>query len=168
MNVIATDHQAVLEAFLAFIKAELSSQFNDTNIWLSDDPHYDIPPAAKHKLYGCVCPTDGQNNGAEFAGSGAHNLVEYTAATVVIHSVMRLQQTAKPAIVMFDPTNGLFVVKRLLMRALHGVYLTTAGQPNRSLLTQPMEFIHAERPIINGQPVGDLAMTFSLPFLWDL
>lgn len=164
MSSIATTQVAVLNAFIT--KLQTSALFNATNCWLSDDPAFEIPSGSRHHLYAIVYPTDGAPNEGEFDGGGDGNLIEYTGATVVIYSALRLQQAGKPGIVLTHATYGLYVIKRALLKLLHGKQLTDGG--GNSLLTQHMEYIHGERPTIQGQPVGDLALTFNLPFQWDL
>lgn len=164
MAVLQTTHAAVLEAFVA--KLRTLSQFNATNCWLSDDPSFEVPSGARHHLYAIVFPTDGAPNEGEFTGGGDATLIEYTGATVVIHSALRLNQAGKPGIVLTHSTYGLLIIKRLILKLLHGKLLTDGS--GNSYLTQHMEYIHGERPTIQGQPVGDLALTFNLPFHWDL
>lgn len=169
-----TTHQAVFDALLAKIRAGVLTAdaepiFNTVNLWLSDDPEFEIPKGAQHKVYAVVCPTDGQIGEPEFDGGGEHNIIEYTAATIVLHSAIRLAQKGKPGIVLTEPNYGLWVLKRKLIRALAGQYLTTTvDEQTVSLLIQPLQILHCERPTIQGQPVGDLALLVNLPFEWDL
>lgn len=165
-----TTHEEIVDALLARIRSEVKNGadpiFTDANLWLSDDPRYEIPSSARHHVYAVVCPTDGQTNHDEFGASGSNVCVEYTAFTVVIHSALRLAQKGKPGIVLTHPTGGLWPIKRKLLKALHGQHLLDGD--DQSLLTQQMQYVHGERPFIQGQAVGDLALTFSAPFLWDL
>lgn len=170
---IRTHHQEVIDAFMAKVRAGVLDAggqplFNTTNLWLSDDPTR-LPERSRHRLTGIVCPADGSFGEPEFDGGGRENIIEYTAVTIVIHSALRTAQAEKPAVVLTDPAIGLWVIKRKILRALAGQWLTKTvdGQPY-SLLIQPVQPLHSDRPTIQGQPVGDLAISFSLPFEWDL
>jgi len=166
-SAVKTSHATVLVAFRDMIAA--LPEFTEETVWISDDPPAsgeEIPNASRHKLWLCIYPLEGSPDGLKFIGGGENSLVEHTGATTIIYSVDRLSRKGQPVHALTRSDVGLLGVKRTLLIALHGQNLDDGS--GGSLLTQPIECVHAERPRVNGQPFGDLALTWSLPFHWDL
>jgi hypothetical protein len=161
----ATTQTKVFEAFLAAVKSA-STLFNDTNTWISDDPSFQVPSSSRHKVYCIVYPMEAPYSAGEFYGGGQNTLIEETGATVAIHVTQQLRQNGKPWIHLSDPVTGLWKLKHDLLKKLTNHELVD-GEGNK-LLTHNVEPIFSERPTIQGVPVGDLALSFKLPFRWDL
>ena len=161
----ATTQTAVFGAFLAAVKSA-SSLFTDTNTWISDDPNFEVPASSRHKVYCIVYPMEAPYGEGEFFGGGGNTLIEETGATVAIHVTQQLRQTGKPWIHLSDPVYGLWKLKLDLLKKLTNHELLD-GEGNK-LLTHNVQPLFSERPTIQGVPVGDLALSFKLPFRWDL
>jgi hypothetical protein len=164
MEAIQTTQIAVLEAFLAHLRGQLS-ELNATNSWISDNPPDGFPEEVQGQIAGVVYPYEGNFSDAEFGGQGPEMLIEQTGVTVIIYSRQHLAQKGKPTIGFTHATRGVLALKHKLLK-IHGHYLLNGS--GDSLLVQPMQVIHSDRPTVQGEPAGSIAVSYSLPFHWDL
>jgi hypothetical protein len=166
-DIIKTDQITVLEAFRDRIRS--LSGFGPENVWITDQPPHSVEEfehANRHKLFVVVFPLEGSPDGPYFVGGGANSLIENTGASTIIYSTDRLSRKGQAGHALSRTDIGLFTVKQRILKELHGTWLVNGS--GKSLVTQLMECVHAERPTVDGQPMGDLALTWALPFHWDL
>lgn len=164
MENVPTTQIAVFDAILAQVRT--LALFGTENSWISDDPHAEISALHRKKVACVIYPMEGSYGAAEYDGGGDDNVIEYTGFTAAIYVDSRLRQVDKPYLVMSDPNFGLWTIKRQLLKLFCGKWLENGS--GKSLLTQQIEPIFGERPTIQGEPVGDLALSFSTPFQWEL
>lgn len=164
MENVATTQIAVFNALLTQLRT--LSQFNASNSWISDDPQTSIAAMERKKLACVLYPYEGSYGELEFTGGGDDTVVEYTGFTAAVYVQSSLRQPSKPYQVLSDGTTGLWTIKRLILKLYSGTWLDNGS--GKSLLTQQIEPIFGERPTIQGEPVGDLALSFRTPFQWDL
>lgn len=163
---VATSHKAVIEAVVARLIDQISV-FNAKTMFLADSADAASSQPKKDKIWGCVIPMQGTPDDREFEGSGPAGLLERTGVTVIVFSNKRLDQAGESAIYMTDASSGLLELKRQVLKALCD-WIPVDGSDNQ-LLVNAVQPLHCDPPQKStGDKVGDLAITFSTDFEWDL
>jgi hypothetical protein len=164
MENVPTTQIAVFDAIVARVRT--LTQFGTENCYVSDDPHAEIPALVRKKIACLIYPMEGSYGEPEYEGGGDSTVIEYTGFTAALYVDSKLRQSGKPYLLMSDPVFGLWTIKRELLKLFCGKWLENGS--GKSLLTQQIQPIFGERPTIQGEPVGDLALSFSTPFQWEL
>jgi len=166
METVPTTQTEVMNALLTQLRT--LTLFGPQNSWISDDPNSELSSnSTESKKIACLLyPMEGQYGEAEYEGGGDETLIEYTGFTAAIYVHSSLRQASKPYLVMSHASFGLWTIKRQLLKLYSGKWLDNGS--GQSLTTQQIEPLFGERPTIQGEPVGDLAISFRTPFQWDL
>jgi hypothetical protein len=163
---VPTDQVTILNAVVARLRDQIT-EFNETTLFLAVSVEAaEAAQASRNNVWGCVVPLQGTPGDAEFTGAGEHNLVEYTGFTVIVFSTRSLDQAGHAVSLLGEASVGLLRMKRLILKALTNFPLQAGGN---HLLVNGMQPIHCDPPRkASGGTVGDLAITFTTDFEWDL
>lgn len=163
---VATTQKAILDAIVARLRDQVSD-FNSTTLTLVATAEQADQSSKRNHIWGAVLPMQGSFDDAEFTGGGHHSLVEHTGATVILFTNRRTDQAGHAEGWMSDSAEGLLELKRLVLKALTK-WVPVNGSSER-IVINALQPIHSDPPQkANGEKVGDLALTFSTDFEWDL
>jgi hypothetical protein len=167
-NPVATDHVTVLEAVARRLRDEVD-EFNESTCIVTANPPRDIPPNINHNVFCTVSPTDGNYDESAFVGGAENSLIEEAGVMIVLMSSVKLDRVGHNSEILAHESRGLLQIKAKILKTLTGHQLKdTSGN---WLLTEYMRPIRSESPQSgedSGRDIGDLAIVFATPFLWDL
>lgn len=153
----------VLEAVVARIRSQLE-QFDEDNLCflsVDPDPCYEV----FQPQYITVAPAEGGLDDGIFDGSGSTN--ELSAVEVTVWSQVKLDREGADVEMLETDDRGLLVIKRQILRALSRHMLL--DPEGNMILVRPMRLLHAAYPKHrNDDDRGNISMTFSTDFIWDL
>lgn len=167
-NPISTDHVTVLEAVARRLRQEID-EFNDSTCIITTSPPREVPQNIQHNVFCSVSPTDGSFDDSWMAGGGVEAVREDAGVIIVLMSSMKLDRIGHNSSLLADQSRGLLIVKQKILKALTSHRL--ADTSGNFLLTDEMMPSRSESPQSgsdSGKEVGDIALVFQTPFLWDL
>ena len=170
-NVRATNARDVMLGIHRQLIAQLADIIPEEVIILADPSEWEDSEGQPEQTITTagltICPTDSEMPEEFQTGGGAATCFEYAGVEVTILADSRKDQTGHMAAALYDADDGLFELKRRVLKALVGVDIS-GGDPNVFLLAELVPVRRSNKLKKNPQGIWFTTVEFGTLFLWDL
>jgi hypothetical protein len=164
-----TNSRDVLLAVQAALVNGLVDIFPDpAAIMISDPENWDdgVPEPQISTAFLTVAPTDSDFPDDTQVGGGQFACEELAGVAITIFSDSRLDQTGQMPAAVYDPNEGLFELKRRVLRVMVGA--DPVGDNALPLLSQLVPIRRGTKPRKNPQGIHFITLEFGTSHFWDL
>lgn len=164
-----TNTRDVVMAIQRLLINQLSDIFPEETIVVSDPDNWEDGKAPENLMQSqflTVCPGDSTFPDDVQIGGGANTTEELGTVEIHIFSDARLDQVGQMPAAVYDESEGLFELKRRVLRAL--CQADPTGDNQMPLVSQLIPAISATKPRRNAEGIHFIKLTFGASYFWDL
>lgn len=165
----STNTRDVVLAVQRLLVAQLADIFPEEAIMVSDPDSWDgdnTPEAMMSTSFITICPGDSTFPDDVQYGGGLQTIEEKATLELYIFSDSRLDSSSRMPAAVYDENEGLFELKRRVLRAL--VMQDPTGDNQLPLLSELLPVYSSTKPRKNASGVHFIKLVFGVPFFWDL
>lgn len=164
-----TNTREVVLALQRLLQTQLADIFTEETVVITDPDDWENGATPENLLqtsFLTICPGDSVFPEDVQIGGGTQTVEELGTLELYIFSDARLDQTGTFPAAVYDENEGLFELKRRVLKALCQVDPT--GDNQLPLLSQFIPIQSAGKPRKNGSGIHFLKLTFGISHFWDL
>jgi hypothetical protein len=165
----STNTREVVLALQALLVSQLADLFTEETVVITDPDSWDSGQTPENLIatsFITLCPGDSDFPDDVQVGGGANTVEELGTLELYIFSDARLDQTGVFPAAVYDPNEGLFELKRRVLRAL--CQADPTGDNTKLLVSQLIPIRSCTKPTKNSSGVHFLRLVFGTSFFWDL
>lgn len=164
-----TNTRDVVLAVQRLLVNQLSDIFTEETVVISDPEDWDngeTPETLINSSFITMCPGDSVFPDDVQYGGGVNTIEEKETLELYIFSDARLDSTSKMPATVYDENEGLFELKRRVLRAM--CQSDPTGDNQLPLLSELLPVISCTKPRKNASGVHFIKLVFGIPHFWDL
>lgn len=165
----STNTRDVILAIQRLLISQLGDIFPEETIVISDPDEWEngaTPENLINSEFITICPGDSTFPEDVQIGGGTHTVEELGTLELYIFTSSRLDQTGTMPAAVYDPEEGLFELKRRVMRAL--CQADPTGDNRMPLVSQFIPIQNGTKPRKNASGIHFMKLTFGINYFWDL